>query len=194
VYDGWNDVKREFEKYDITKQKDIDPLENFFRPIYKWTKIRGIVVSFIIDVRYSMGDYGQIPYQNDENPMKISIWKERWMEICEIGEDKKFKVIVTIQPALGSSERLLKDYEQKYYLVYQNEKVLQDLEKFAKALGELNQYCTKTADLRNVFDGIDSPIYTDFVHMSDFGNEIVAQKLFELALPIVKESGTKGEK
>jgi len=55
-------------------------------------------------------------------------------------------------------------------------------------LVDLNQLCIKTVDLRNIFDEMEVPIYTDYAHMSDFGNEIVAQKMFESSLPIVKQS------
>ena len=41
------------------------------------------------------------------------------------------------------------------------------------------------ADLRNVFDGIEGPLFYDHVHVSDRGNKIVAEKLFELTKPIV---------
>ncbi len=37
---------------------------------------------------------------------------------------------------------------------------------------------------------IDEIIVSAYNHMNDFGNEIVAQKLFELSLPILKESGS----
>ena len=50
---------------------------------------------------------------------------------------------------------------------------------------EIN-YCTNVFDFRNTFDGMDEThIYFDVGHMSDFGNEVVAEKIFEKILPIV---------
>jgi len=55
----------------------------------------------------------------------------------------------------------------------------------ANALNRLDSSCTKTADLRNIFDGIDKPIFYDVGHTNDLGNKLIAKKLFELSLPLV---------
>ena len=44
-----------------------------------------------------------------------------------------------------------------------------------------------SADLRNTFDNMNTPIYHDGGHMSDFGNKIIAEKIYEKILPIVIE-------
>jgi len=62
------------------------------------------------------------------------------------------------------------------------------IDSFADALPKLNENGEKTADLRNVFDGINSPIYTDYAHMSDFGNEIIAEQFFKISFPVVRDS------
>ena len=123
-------------------------------------------------------------------PKKITIWEERWLEICQLGNEKNnFKTIVTIQPVLGTgnkplieeeSERLFKESERQFLL-------LDTLAGFAETLNELEKTCIKTVDLRNVFDNTPEPVYFDQGHMSDFGNEIVAQRLFEIALPIIEK-------
>lgn len=137
--------------------------------------------------KLTKGNQKKLKLVNDDIRIKkISAWKERWKEICQVGKGKGYEVIVTIQPILGSSDRELSKQEKKTFIRKENEKVLQVLEKYVNSLNYLEDYCYKTADLRKVFDGINSPIYTDNAHMPDFGNEIVAQKLFELALPIVK--------
>lgn len=41
-------------------------------------------------------------------------------------------------------------------------------------------------NLRDIFDNVTEPIYLDRMHITDFGNDIVAKKLFEEILPIVK--------
>ena len=45
------------------------------------------------------------------------------------------------------------------------------------ALNRLDSSCTKTADLRNTFDGIDKPIFYDVGHTNDLGNKLIAKKL-----------------
>jgi len=56
------------------------------------------------------------------------------------------------------------------------------------SLKELDKTCTKTADLRDTFENIPQTVYFDKAHMTDFGNEIIAQKLFELSLPIIENN------
>ena len=47
--------------------------------------------------------------------------------------------------------------------------------------------CEHVYDLRNVFDNMNNThIYFDVGHMSDFGNEIIATKMFEEFKTIIK--------
>ena len=55
----------------------------------------------------------------------------------------------------------------------------------ADALPKLNSVCTATHDLRNIFDPFSETIFYDSGHVGDFGNEIVAGKIYEKILPIV---------
>ena len=41
--------------------------------------------------------------------------------------------------------------------------------------------------MRDAFDEILEPVFFDDLHMTDFGNEIIAKKIFERTMPIVKE-------
>jgi len=36
-----------------------------------------------------------------------------------------------------------------------------------------------------VFDNVSEPVFHDDLHVTDYGNEIIAQKLFESSLPLV---------
>ena len=47
--------------------------------------------------------------------------------------------------------------------------------------------CNTVQDLRNIFDNTSEFIYFDNAHMSDFGNEIVSKRIFEILKPIVLE-------
>jgi len=129
-----------------------------------------------------------VKYGQKNTDLKTSLWVERWKEICEIGRIYDFNVIISVQPFVGSSNRTLSSYADSSYIRQNNEQKLIVLDSFAKALENFDGYCIKTADLRNIFDGINEPIYIDAVHTVDFGNEIVAQKMFEITLPVIKES------
>jgi len=54
-------------------------------------------------------------------------------------------------------------------------------------LNELNSKCYSTLDLRNAFDSNSETIFYDFGHVGDFGNNIIADNLFEKILPILNE-------
>jgi len=182
IYDGWNDVTKQIKEYNEPVKKNL-----FFEyavNLYQKYKTRAIIDSFFTDINYKTGTIAK-PAKIAQTPEKVAIWKDRWKEICELGKENNFEVLVTIQPIAGSSNRTLSSFAEKNYILYDNENVLSALKFYSEALVDLNQFCIKTADLRNVFDGIEDPIYTDYVHMSDFGNEIVAQKMFELTLSIV---------
>jgi len=51
----------------------------------------------------------------------------------------------------------------------------------------LKKHCSQTADLRGIFNDIQDPIFFDYVHVGPKGNQIIAENLFQLSLPIVKE-------
>ena len=117
---------------------------------------------------------------------RTALWKNNWLDICKFGKINNFKTIVAVQPMLGTSERVFSSYEE---LLLSNQQIQinvmnEGLNEFAKSLNELDKECI-TGDLRNVFEGIDEPIYYDSNHMSDFGNRIVAKNLFDLSLPIL---------
>ena len=65
------------------------------------------------------------------------------------------------------------------------ESKLDVLELLSSNLNDLNKICVGTADLRNVFDNISDSIYFDEGHVSDFGNELIAQKIFEVLKPVL---------
>ncbi len=118
----------------------------------------------------------------------IELWKNRWQDICELGKEKGFLTIITVQPTLGSGNKPLShdeeeilmgnistpaDYRQKFW------------DSLVDSLEDLDHVCEKTADLRDVFANTSEPVYFDATHISDVGNEIVAQEFYELMLPVI---------
>ena len=41
---------------------------------------------------------------------KAEIWKNRWLDICNFGQDKNFETIVILQPILGSGTKILSPF------------------------------------------------------------------------------------
>ena len=126
-------------------------------------------------------------FEGTEINEKADIWSKRWIEICELGKINDFEVVVTLQPILGSSNRTLSEFETHQFEWKENERRLPALEIYANNLDQIDDYCTRTADLRNVFDEINEPLYLDSVHLGDNGNKIVAEKIYELILPLILE-------
>ena len=46
-------------------------------------------------------------------------------------------------------------------------------------LNELMQVCTGAFDLRQTFDNENKPIFLDQIHVSDYGNMLIADKIHE---------------
>jgi len=120
--------------------------------------------------------------KNDPNASHI-LWKERWLEICDLGKEYDFETIITLQPITGSGKKILTDQE---YIAYQNVmrlKILEPYPLYVERLGELTEHCTITNDLRNLFDDVQEPIFFDKVHTGPQGNLIIANEFFVLAQP-----------
>jgi uncharacterized protein YjbI with pentapeptide repeats len=113
-------------------------------------------------------------------------WFDRWKEICNLGNDKGFDVVVTIQPLAGTGNRIITQQEYEGYLSSKTETSITELYPlYLKKLQALNEHCTKTADLRGIFDNVAEPIYYDNGHQGARGSQTIAENMFKLILPIM---------
>jgi len=114
------------------------------------------------------------------------LWKERWKEICELGNVYGYDTIITLQPTAGTGKRILTEQEHSALLQNKNENDrLVYYPQYFPQLKELRESCTVTADLRGLFDNIQEPIYYDVVHTGSKGNQIIAEKFYKLSLPLI---------
>jgi len=119
--------------------------------------------------------------------------KENWKTICKSGKESGFDVIIILQPIAGFGSKVLTNQELKYADTgedYTNNPLIESssiYQDYAKNLSEIKT-CTKTLDLRDVFDTETEPIYWDQGHVSDRGNFIVAKSLFNTVFSIVSEN------
>ena len=124
---------------------------------------------------------------NNENSQEISMkWVQRWNEICDIGNNN-FKTIIILQPILGTSERDLSKGEFAIYSEIKDGNVLQRLNILGSKLDSFNKSCDLVLDFRKAFDGVNQPIFWDPGHVSNTGNQIIAKKMFESALPLISD-------
>jgi len=121
------------------------------------------------------------------------IVKENWEKICEFGKENDFDVIITLQPIAGFGNKVLTNQELKYAQTgedYTSNLLIESssiYHNYAKNLSEITA-CTKTFDIRNVFDTETGPIYWDQGHVSDRGNSILAKSLSSIIFSIVSEN------
>jgi uncharacterized protein YjbI with pentapeptide repeats len=117
------------------------------------------------------------------------IYAERWSEICRMGEENGFDTVFILQPILHF-DKILSDQEfHNYFLRPEHTGYLDSLDSFAQQLGSIEMHCAKAADFRGIFDYYLEPIYWDYVHVGDRGNEILTDKILELISPILHEKG-----
>ena len=131
---------------------------------------------------------------------KVSAWRERWSSICELGRDRGFQVLVTVQPILGSGNQTLTGYYEGIYTGDNRADAVDKLRHWADALDDISPPCTLTLDLAHAFDGhVDDPrsfaggqvpassvAFLDGVHLSDYGNRIIASRIYEVSVPIMR--------
>ena len=187
IYSGWNDLGKSSDGKYFDEDTSVQ-INGVFSFLLKndYYKSFGILfknyqiwrISTVENVAMKNYDYSE---QIAEN------WQNTWNEVCELGKRNNFDVIITLQPLLGSGSKQLTNEESRNYKLYNQDIKLSAYEDFAGVLPELNTKCTKSKDLRNIFQNINETIFYDAVHTGDLGNEIIAKELFELSLPILKE-------
>lgn len=187
VYDGWNDLDHdiiELSTVDENKiiQEDSDEFKFKNFPFYRTP----FVIWKILYATPAHWDNYLIDESKTEK--KIDLWIERWDNICTLGKMNNYDTIVTVQPMLGTGNKILSP-DEITLAPYLDEHfgIIKGLQKMESNLNQLNENCVKTESLINIFDGISEPIFYDIGHTNDFGNKIIAQKLFELSLPIITD-------
>jgi len=117
---------------------------------------------------------------------------DNWNFICKLGKQNNFEVIIALQPIAGFGNKHLTEQEFEYSQTGTNYNdallinYLENYQDYSKKLRTLSD-CTDNVDLRDVFDDEKSPIYWDQGHVSDLGNSLVAEKIYESILPFVSK-------
>jgi len=189
IYDGINDaVHRPVFIYDKNEKNNESPwqlieieLEKIFIRTYRTPTILYYTVFNDPNLRFNFPNLDSVT-----DPTTVSKWKTHLLEICELGKNEGFSTVIVVQPIVGSGNKPLTKNELKFTPV--NERSLGTvgtLKAMANSLADMESYCTKTADFTNIFDGIEDPVFYDMAHMSDFGNEIIAENLYQLISTII---------
>lgn len=181
IYDGVNDAsnaiinKNDLGKAPENKMKEVQKNFNELIKTYLQMYRTPFVLNYLIFVGTSSTSYDI----NSISEMKEN-WTNRWTDICKWSDSKNIKVIVTLQPALGTGNKIL--YADEIITLESNESqmLVKAINELESPLNKLSNVCFETSDLRGAFDEVESPIFWDDQHINDLGNKIIAKKLFEL--------------
>ena len=119
-----------------------------------------------------------------------------WAQVCAIGHEEKFEVIITLQPIAGFGNKILTHQEKINSLTGQDHNGFQLIQgkstydwlaRQMQILGldakmQLGENACETHDLRDIFDNVNGAIYWDQGHVLHAGNLILAEKFFELSM------------
>jgi len=165
-----------FEEADDDWKPDVLKFAN-----YPWLRTPFVINKIITQDNVNQ-DTGKQP-NLDEIPENVKAFKKNWLQSCSFLRDNGIKSIIILQPVLVT---------KKSPSLFENESLLGDypwrkavLENFSENLPLLNEECDLTIDLRNGMDDTLETTYYDTGHMNDFGNGIIALKIYEKILPTI---------
>ena len=126
---------------------------------------------------------------------------DNWNDICELGKEKNFDALFILQPIAGFGNKELSFQERVNALTgnshppFDKQLILQKsiYEEYAKKTSVINGMC-KVADFRSVFDDVRGGIYWDQGHTLEAGNIILAENIFDVALPLITKNDEKYDK
>ena len=188
VYDGWNDSRIPYTSHigERGLAGQLYDSVNHLQSIFPYYKTPIVIREIGRDLISPEED--TIPTRIDTNlDQKVILWKERWNESCLLAQTNDIKTLITIQPMLGTGDRIVTKSEKSTSGLLQNDFMqlpLYQLQKFVDVLPELTN-CTNTADLTHVFDGHNEPIFLDLGHVGEQGSMLISEKIYELVLPII---------
>ena len=122
---------------------------------------------------------------------------KNWKSVCENGNQNKFDVIIALQPIAGFGNKDLTHQEYVNSLTGEDHQGYQLLlkkdqyQEYADKLKELSTVCTTTIDLRDAFDQVNGSVFWDQGHTAETGNMIIAEKLYEISIPIIQDPNLK---
>ena len=194
AYSGFADLDTSLEyhhgkKYQISLiDKAVEKTHEIIPEIQSLQVLRKIQADFRKDTQIqeiNSNVNNQEHIKSVETQEKAQLWKQRWMDNCELGSKNNFDTLIFLQPIIGSGNKLLSEIENIAY--EKNTKhYVKEYEKFALMINDLNNSCSGAMDLRNIFDEYSHTIQYDGIHTTDEGNKKIAEEMYKLVLPIIQ--------
>ena len=120
----------------------------------------------------------------------VEFVKADWKDMCEIGKQNNFDIIIALQPIAGfgdkklTQQEIVNSFTGEDHHGYQLIAAKSTYDYMGRELLSLQDNCN-VVELRGVFDNINGPIYWDQGHVSDTGNLILAEKFHEIVNEII---------
>jgi lysophospholipase L1-like esterase len=190
-YDGHNDVEyrktSDPEILNIENELKIKDFQKYLRSpvvIYRYVLLPIIdsQTENVMDINNSINTTNSNSYNFQLSNSITSLWHKHITEFCEIAKNEQIKSIVIIQPSLNQNKKPLSEYEKNIYVKDNHTKKTFDM--LIQKSDSLTN-CSKVYDFTNVFENTFSGVYVDSVHLNNYGNKIIAEKIYEKILPIV---------
>ena len=119
-----------------------------------------------------------------DNHSSEKIFKN-WNEMCQFGIKNNINMVIGLQPIAGFGNKILTEKET-YNAINAVDKFdnklyskISQYDEYEDNLSILPEQCLGE-NFRGVFDNIKSEVYWDEGHLNDYGNNLIAEKLFEL--------------
>ncbi len=136
---------------------------------------------------------GEEKTRYQEGARQLETYHETVLQIQSVAALEGIKVIFALQPELilsrkplTDSEKRLAEYHRKVsgsYVTYVYEQYEPEIERSLAADKRLS-----FLSLLDVFDGFKGQMFTDYCHLTPAGNSRVADRIFEFAEPLFRES------
>ena len=115
---------------------------------------------------------------------------DRFSEICTIGDERDFEVIVILQPLVYLEGKILTTQELKSFFDNPSLGIMMDnYDKLREEVLKKTQGCIGVHDLSKAFDNHHVAIYFDRAHTGNLGNQIISEHIRDLTTPVLFEKG-----
>ena len=194
VYDGHNDMTTPLSidtpESKMQLQMLFKHVDSIFYSPRLVEKILHEIESNILLQTQNKTNAATVDYTEEDYVKRADRWEENWSKTCDELASKDLKIIIFLQPILGSDNKDMTNYQTRA-MHEGSMKSLDHYYLFKEKIPKINEHCTNVVDISNVFHDVDVPVFADPMHTGNYGNEIVADRIYEKILPIVLDDLSK---